>query len=77
MLYAKKVTTRKPHYCYGCAKEYPQGEILDRIVSSDKDGIEAYYLCGTCRDFLSDIDFYYGTDTFEYGELVKDERYPI
>ena len=58
----KRVKTRKPHRCFGCAKEYPKGSWMCRFSVADCGTVWASYKCEVCEEyevrFLSDGDFY-------------------
>lgn len=47
----KNVKTRKAHTCWGCAREFPKGTLMQRIVK-DEYGLCAYYWCRTCQEVI-------------------------
>ena len=71
-----KVKIRKPRHCWGCKTEYPQGTLMNRVVSVDGGNIQSAYWCKTCDDYLAkhrhDIDFDNG---FDYGDLLNFDDY--
>lgn len=70
ILSTKMVKTRKPHRCFGCAREFPAGTEMRFDVCVD-DGIFNCYLCKTCVDVVQD----YGNeldDGFCFGDLRDD-----
>lgn len=67
---AKWVKTRKPHRCFGCAREFPAGSEMRFDVYVD-DRISNAYLCETCIEVIQE----YGNDLgfeFCYGDLKDD-----
>lgn len=62
----KYVKTRKPHNCFGCAREFPKGSILKRETVKD-DEIFTAYICPDCEDYLDSAD--YTGEEFCYGGL--------
>lgn len=62
----KKVTTRKPHRCFGCGRTFPTGTQMDFSVFVD-DGIFNCYLCKSCQKVAYDIG-----DEFCFGDLLED-----
>ena len=73
----KIATTRKPHHCWGCTREYPTRTEMNVVVSEDGGAVSRAYWCKTCDDYLqtnrNDIDFDLG---FNYGDLLEFEDYP-
>lgn len=63
----KYVKTRNPQYCFGCAREFPKGSILNREVVVDGDSAFTAYICPDCEDYLHSAD--YSGDEFCYGDL--------
>lgn len=65
----KIVLTRKPHRCFGCAREFTNGTKMER--SCVVDGGEAWtcYLCSTCIDICREMKYW---DEFGYADL-RDE----
>lgn len=63
----KYVKTRKPHNCFGCAREFPKGSILNREYVADGGTVFTAYLCPDCEDYLHRKD--YEGDEFCYGDL--------
>ena len=67
----QKVETRKPHRCFGCAKEYPPKSKM--INSSYADGGTVYscYWCKTCEEYMH-RNFESGDET-GYGEIYDND----
>lgn len=63
----KYVKTRKPHHCFGCAREFPKGSILNREAVADGETVFTAYICPDCEDYLHSKD--YEGDEFCYGDL--------
>ena len=66
LLSSKWVKTRKPHRCFGCAREFPSSSAMLFEVCVD-DGIFNLYLCETCDKVQQTLD-----DEFCYGDLRED-----
>jgi hypothetical protein len=63
----KQVTTRKPHHCWGCAREFPVGSVLQYTESVDAGEFGRSYWCPVCAKILPEIDPWdYGVN---YGEV--------
>jgi len=67
---SKKVITRKPHKCWGCAREFPKGSTLDRVTCTDGEVIMSAYWCEICQEWLTEYDDGEGV---EFGTLRGDE----
>lgn len=65
----KYVKTRKPHKCFGCAREYPKGSILNREAVEDDGTVFTAYMCPECEDYLNSGD--YSGDEFCFGQLYE------
>lgn len=70
------VTTRKPHHCWGCTKEYPAKTKMRVITNTDGGCIFTSYWCQTCMDFIETLEPYQKEDGFDYGDLLNFEEYP-
>ena len=67
----KWVKTRKPHKCFGCAKEYPKGSYMSRSSVTDCGTVWESYLCEVCQEYAAqNIDRY---DSYGYGELYGND----
>lgn len=64
---AKYVKTRKPHQCFGCAREFPKGSILNREAVEDGGTVFAAYMCHDCEKYLQER--YPFEDEFCFGDL--------
>lgn len=63
--------TRKPHPCWGCAKQFPAGSSLSVCVSKDDEIMRAYW-CESCQEIIgSDPDL---RDGCLFGELADTEE---
>ena len=63
----KKVNTRKSHICFGCAREFPKGSILEKSTVAHDGTLDTYYLCPDCQDYLYGKN--YPFDEFSFGDL--------
>ena len=68
LISSKKVKTRKPHYCFGCARKFPAGTKMQYNTVVD-DNIFNTYICQTCLEVMDNME--YG-DEFCYGDLRDD-----
>ena len=73
----KIVKTRKPHDCWGCMKPIPISTKTQTVTSVDGGKMATVYWCEKCVEFMGTLDGYEMQDGFEYGELSKDDRYPL
>lgn len=64
----KIVKTRKPHFCFGCAREFPAGTSMeyDTVVDGE---IFNIYICSTCQEIINHME--YG-DLYGYSDLRED-----
>ena len=67
----KTVKTKKPHHCWGCAKEFPTGTELLKSVSVDQGEFSSSYWCKACEEIMDDLEDWQKEDGFTYGELNK------
>lgn len=63
----KYVKTRKPHKCFGCAREFPKGSVLNREAVEDGGTVFTAYMCSDCEDYLNSGD--YTGEEFCFGDL--------
>lgn len=68
----KTVSIRKPHRCFGCAKEYVPPLNMVRAAYVDSGSVSTEYWCKTCEEYMSRY-FEYGDET-GYGELYGEDR---
>lgn len=70
----KTVTTRKPHRCWGCAREFPAGTKLTLIESVD--GGEWYrgYWCPVCEAVWDNGRYYRDDEGVSFGELKREDN---
>jgi len=69
----KKITTHKPHKCWGCTKEFPKGTAMWRCVNRDGTLITTYW-CEPCQaiiDRMAKDDPRTVQDGFMRGELLE------
>ena len=64
-----KVTTRKPHICFGCGRRFEPPCQMISAACADCGTVDSYYLCSTCADIVYDMD---SGDEYGFGDL-KDE----
>lgn len=62
---SKMVTTRKPHVCFGCGREFPPGTKMERSAVVDC-GVWTCYLCKTCINVSMELNYY---DEYGFGDL--------
>ena len=67
----KTVKTRKPHNCWGCAKEFPAGTEMTYSVSVDQREFSSCYWCKDCEEILNSMEPWEYEDGFAYGELIE------
>lgn len=67
----KEVKTRKPHKCFGCAKEYPEKSKM--VYSSYADGgtVQSSYLCLVCVEYMH--RYFESGDETSYGEIYSND----
>jgi len=72
ILHWKKVKTRKPHKCFGCAKTYP--EKTEMIHAAYTDGGQAFgcYWCDTCVEYMHEY-FASGDEVYRLGEIFDND----
>lgn len=63
----KYVKTRKPHKCFGCAREFPKGSILKREAVAEDGTVFTAYMCPDCEDYLQSGD--YSGEEIYFGQL--------
>ena len=68
LISSKIVKTRKPHFCFGCAREFPKETKMQYNTVKD-DEIFNTYICPTCLEVINNME--YG-DEFCYGDLKED-----
>ena len=70
ILSVRRVKTRKPHACWGCARVMPTGTEMDVITSTDE-GISSDYWCDVCQVVWS--DGYYADDRVGLGDVKAND----
>lgn len=65
----KNITTRKPHVCFGCGREFPKSTIMSRESIADGGTVWTCYLCQTCQSITSEMRY---DDEFGYGDLREE-----
>ena len=48
------VTTRKPHRCFGCSREFPAGTKMEYRIWIDDRWMHEYF-CGTCLEVEKEL----------------------
>lgn len=67
IIHSKCVKTRKPHICFGCAREFPKGSILNREAVADGGSVFTAYMCPSCEKYIiNELPPY---DEFGFGDL--------
>ena len=67
VIHHKYVKTRKPHICFGCAREFPKGSILNREAVADGGSVFTAYMCPSCEEYIiNELPPY---DEFSFGAL--------
>lgn len=66
IIHSKYVKTRKPHVCFGCAREFPKGTVLNREAVEDGGSVFTAYMCPSCENVIRDM---YPFDEFSFGAL--------
>lgn len=64
----KIVTTKKPHICFGCGREFPKGTEMEKSCIVDGT-LWTSYLCPTCIEITSLMRW---GDEFGYGDLREE-----
>lgn len=64
----KIVTTKKPHICFGCSREFPKRTKMERSYVVDRT-VWTCYLCPTCIEITSLMRW---GDEFGYGDLREE-----
>ena len=65
----KYVTTRKPHICFGCGREFKPPVKMISAASADGGIAQSYYLCETCDTIVSHMRW---DDEYGFGELREE-----
>ena len=65
----KIVTTRKPHTCWGCMREFPAGSRMHRNTCVE-DEICTSYWCVVCDEIMHELD---EEDGIEFGGIINNE----
>ena len=68
----KRVKTRKPHYCWGCNREFPAGTSLMASTCTDDGAIFTVYWCDVCEEVWDTGDYRY-YDEINEGGMREDE----
>lgn len=67
VIHHKYVKTRKPHTCFGCAREFPKGSILNREAVENGGSVFTAYMCPSCEDYIqNELPPF---DEFGFGDL--------
>lgn len=67
----KIVTTRKLHYCHGCAREMPIGSRLKKTALVDAGEFQSSYWCDTCVDYWA--EYMTDDDSINMGDLRNND----
>lgn len=69
ILHYKRVAIRKTHICFGCGRKFDPPNEMISVACADCGTVNNYYLCRTCDDIVSDMQ--YG-DEYGYGDLREE-----
>ena len=69
ILSSKEVLTRVGHVCFGCGRKFDSKTKMKRESIADCGTVFTCYLCETCSDICSDME--YG-DEFGFSELREE-----
>lgn len=53
MIFDEKVKTQKKQTCWGCARRFPKGTVLEKQKTVDKGIFYTFYWCDVCRAYLN------------------------
>lgn len=76
------VKCRKPHFCFGCGREFPKGTVMERqVINGTENGIMTIHLCETCEHLIEeevpDGEIYYQDSFYDkaiaYETSIADE----
>jgi hypothetical protein len=67
----KVVTTRKPHFCGFCEREFPKGTDMGSHTYVDSDGIHSVYTCETCQEIIE--KYYFDADEISIKKICEQE----
>jgi hypothetical protein len=76
ILRSKLVTTKTPHKCWGCTKEYPAGTRMEFSVCVDMGKVFSSYYCPTCQNYIYKTQYFSQGDEVCFGELCQNYDYP-
>ena len=62
----KMISTRKPHVCFGCGRQFPPKTKMERSAVVDGGSVWTCYLCKTCVDVSQELNW---NDEYGFGEL--------
>jgi len=68
----QEVKTRKPHKCFGCAKEYPINTKMINASYAEDGTVNSCYWCITCLEYMHQY-FEYDDET-DYGEIYENNK---
>lgn len=71
----KYVTTRVPHNCWGCKREFRKGINMRFLKNVGSGTVLNIYLCEDCDIFISGLDPDEREGDFEYGDLLNYDDY--
>ncbi len=63
------VTTRKPHFCFGCGRKFQSPCKMISAAFADCGSASSYYLCMTCDSIVSEMEY---DDEYCYGDLYDE-----
>ena len=71
ILSSKDVTTRKSHICWGCAKAFPEGTVMNVVACIEGRKASSAYWCKECVEKYNQIPSYVFEDGMVMGELAE------
>ena len=65
----KTVTTRKPHFCWGCGRTFPARSQMRVTVTADGGAVDLAYWCEVCDEVMRSLDPYDLEEGFGLGDV--------
>jgi len=73
ILTSKTVKARKPHHCYGCAREMPAGTTMQVCSGFDEGHAFRDYWCPVCDEYCK-LHITCNDDEISYGDVRNGSR---
>lgn len=74
MIWSKRVTTRKPHKCWGCAREFPAGSSIRYNTRIVGDCWFSWYWCDVCDSLWRELAWDGYDGGCDFGEMCHGDR---